>query len=138
MNPHTPKWIPILGVGVPMDFWMFRGRLQGSKLIYLCVGGVPHIFGKLSNRAKNLLQTSCQLEVCRRNYGPPKSLETQFWEFWDSNLGVSKQNGIWVLAPWPSTKTIIRKKLVAFPRSRPWWVLWVHVYSWFVCAPKVL
>jgi hypothetical protein len=24
MNPHTPKWAPTLGVGVPMDFRIFR------------------------------------------------------------------------------------------------------------------
>jgi len=35
MNPHTPKWTPILGAGVPMDFQIFRERLQGSKLIEL-------------------------------------------------------------------------------------------------------
>jgi hypothetical protein len=35
MHSHTPKWIPISGVGVPMDFWIFRGRLQGSKPIGL-------------------------------------------------------------------------------------------------------
>jgi hypothetical protein len=23
-----------------------------------------------------------------------------------------------------------------FPKSGPWWVLWVHVYPWIVCAPK--
>jgi hypothetical protein len=33
MNPHTPKWTPTLGVGVPMDSQIFRRRLQGSKLI---------------------------------------------------------------------------------------------------------
>jgi len=33
MNPHTPKWTPILGVGVPMDSQIFKGWLQGSKLI---------------------------------------------------------------------------------------------------------
>jgi hypothetical protein len=27
MNLHTPKWVPTLGVGVPMDFWIFRKRL---------------------------------------------------------------------------------------------------------------
>jgi hypothetical protein len=31
MNIHTPKWTPILGVGVPMDSWNFREWLQGSK-----------------------------------------------------------------------------------------------------------
>jgi hypothetical protein len=33
MNPHTPKWVPTLGVGVPMDFQIFREQLQGPKLI---------------------------------------------------------------------------------------------------------
>jgi len=23
MNPHTPKWAPTLGVGIPMDFQIF-------------------------------------------------------------------------------------------------------------------
>jgi len=29
---HTPKGTPTLGVKVLMDSWIFRGRLQGSKL----------------------------------------------------------------------------------------------------------
>jgi hypothetical protein len=35
MNPHTPKWILTLRVGVPMDYRTFRERLQGSKPIGL-------------------------------------------------------------------------------------------------------
>jgi hypothetical protein len=35
MNPHTPKWALILGVKVLMDFWIFKGWLQGPKLIGL-------------------------------------------------------------------------------------------------------
>jgi hypothetical protein len=31
MNPHTPKWTPILGIRVPMDSWIFKKRLQESK-----------------------------------------------------------------------------------------------------------
>jgi hypothetical protein len=27
MNTHTPKWVPILGVGVPMDFQNFKEQL---------------------------------------------------------------------------------------------------------------
>jgi hypothetical protein len=27
MNPHTPKWVPTLGVRIPMDFRIFWGRL---------------------------------------------------------------------------------------------------------------
>jgi hypothetical protein len=35
MNPHTPKWAPTLGVGIPMDSWIFRERFQGLKPIGL-------------------------------------------------------------------------------------------------------
>jgi hypothetical protein len=35
MNPHIPKWAFTLGVGVLMDSQIFRGLLQGSKLIGL-------------------------------------------------------------------------------------------------------
>jgi hypothetical protein len=35
MNPHTPKWAPILGIGVSMNSQIFRRQLQGSKLIGL-------------------------------------------------------------------------------------------------------
>ncbi len=31
MNRHTPKGPPILGVGVPVDYRIFREQLQGSK-----------------------------------------------------------------------------------------------------------
>jgi hypothetical protein len=27
MNPHTPKWVPILGVEVPMNFQIFKEQL---------------------------------------------------------------------------------------------------------------
>jgi hypothetical protein len=35
MNPHIPKWTPILGIGVPRGSWIFRGRLQRSNPIGL-------------------------------------------------------------------------------------------------------
>jgi hypothetical protein len=35
MSPHTPKWIPTLGVGNPMDYWIFRQQFERSKLIKL-------------------------------------------------------------------------------------------------------
>jgi hypothetical protein len=33
MNTHTPKWTLILGVRIPVDFWIFRERFQRSKPI---------------------------------------------------------------------------------------------------------
>jgi hypothetical protein len=52
-------------------------------------------------------------------------------------LGSLGQNDIWVLTLWPSTKYTIRGKVVASPKFGLCWVLWVHVCSWLVHAPKV-
>jgi hypothetical protein len=35
MNLHIPKWAFTLGVGVLMDFWIFKEQLQRSKHIEL-------------------------------------------------------------------------------------------------------
>jgi hypothetical protein len=40
-----------------------------------------------------------------------------------------RQNDIWVLAPWLSTKYIIRGKVVASFKFKPWWVLWVLLFD---------
>jgi hypothetical protein len=42
------------------------------------------------------------------------------------------------LVPWPVTKYTIKGKVVAFPKSGLWWVLWVRISLWFVLAPKTL
>jgi hypothetical protein len=52
--------------------------------------------------------------------------------------GLPGQNAIWMLVPWPSTKYTIKRKVVASPKSRSWWVLWVRIYLWLFLAPKVL
>jgi hypothetical protein len=46
MNPHTPKWASTLEVVVPMDSQIFKGWLQGSKLIGLTS---PYIIENLWN-----------------------------------------------------------------------------------------
>jgi hypothetical protein len=60
-------------------------------------------------------------------------------------LGISRlpfgspgKNAIWMLVPWLATEYTIRGKVVASPKSGPWWVLWIQVCPWFVLAPKVL
>ncbi len=53
-------------------------------------------------------------------------------------LGVLEQNAIWMWASWRGIKYTIRGKVVSFPKSGPWWVLWVWVCLWLVVAPKVL
>ncbi len=97
---------------------------------------MPHIVGNLLTRATTLLKTSLPSDVCPQSYGPPKSQKSQLWEFWDSHLGVSRQNDTWVLIPWPGIDYTIRGKVVASPKFGLWWILWIHVCSWFIHAPK--
>jgi hypothetical protein len=46
------------------------------------------------------------------------------------------QNDIWVLVPWLGIEYIIRGNMVTSPKFGLWWVLWIHVCSWLVRAPK--
>jgi hypothetical protein len=108
----------------------------GITLISLCVGGVQHIVGNVSTKDTMLLQTSSQSKVFTQSYRPPKSQESQLWEFQDFHLGVLEQNDIWVLVPWPGIDYTIKGKVMASPKFGPWWVLWIHVCPWFVCAPR--
>ncbi len=92
---------------------------------------------KFLTKATTWLQTSSQSKVFIQSYGPPKLQESQRWEFQDyQELGVPGQNDIWVLVSWLGIKYTIRGKVVASPKSRPWWDLWVHVCPSFICAPK--
>jgi hypothetical protein len=59
MNLHTPKWASTLGVGAPMDPWIFKRRLQGSKLIGL---KSFYIIGKL-------LKCRCPKWACMTHLG---------------------------------------------------------------------
>ncbi len=48
-----------------------------------------------------------------------------------------KQNGIWVLAMWPSIENTKMGKVVASPKSGLRCVLWVRVCQWFIRAQKI-
>jgi len=78
-------------------------------------------------------QRSSKEVMCLQNYRNPN-----FENFETSKLRVLGQNDIWVHAPWPNIENIIRRKVVASPKSRLWWVLWICVCMWFIYAPKVL
>ncbi len=43
-----------------------------------------------------------------------------FENFGTPNLGVSRQNDIWVLVPWPCIENTIRGKVVAYCKSKLW------------------
>jgi len=67
-------------------------------------------------------------QSCRSpNFG---NFETPPWE--------SRDKKPFGCGPCGKAQSIIRGKVVASPKSRSWWVLWVRVCPWPVLAPKVL
>jgi hypothetical protein len=65
-----------------------------------------------------------------------EGFHTKLWPY--KVAGVPRQNVIWMWASWRGTKYIMRGKVVASPKSGPWWVLWVQVCPWLVLTPKML
>jgi hypothetical protein len=66
---------------------------------------------------------------CRSsNFG---NFGTPIWESQD-------KKAIWMWASWRGAEYIIKGKVVASPKSGPWWILWVRICPWLVLAPKVL
>jgi hypothetical protein len=63
--------------------------------------------------------------------------KSQFQEFRNSWLGNLGKIDIWVQPLWLVIENIIRGKVVASPKSRPWWVLCICVCPWFIHAPKM-
>jgi len=100
--------------------WRATYRSKSSQWrIQLCFK--PHFNGKY---AQEVIGLQNRRKPNSRNFSIP-------------NLGVPRQNDIWVQAPWPNINNIISGKVVASPKSKPWWVLWVRVCPWLVRAPKM-
>jgi hypothetical protein len=98
----------------------------GITPISLHVGGVQHTVGLHLNR--RFVDKVMGPQRCDSNFG---NFGTPTWESRD-------KNAIWMLVSWPSIEYTIRGKVMASPKSGPWWVLWIWVCPWFVLAPKVL
>jgi hypothetical protein len=106
----------------------------GKLLKHRCLKWVCITHEKLSTRATTLLQTSSQSEVCTQSYGAPKLQESQFQDY---HLEVLKQKNHLDVGLMERHKVYYKVKVVASPKSGPWWVLWVRLCPWFVLAPKV-
>jgi hypothetical protein len=104
--------------------------------ILVCADGVQHTVGKLLRRATSLLQTSSQSEVWARSYEFPKSRESKPGQFWDSSLGVPGIKAIWMRVPQSNVENTIWGKVVASPKSGPWWIKWVQGRPWLVPTLK--
>ncbi len=75
MNSHTPKWTPMLGVGVPVDSQNFRNRLQKEKLVALMI----YITRKLLKHRCPKWARMTHLDIYNTSYGQKKS-----WSQFDS------------------------------------------------------
>jgi len=123
--------------GVKLAIWLSTTKSRELLWFPYVQVACNILLESLKKRGIILLRTLFQSKVYTQSYGLPKLQE--------SHLVVLGQNDIWVLATWPGTKYIIRRKVVASPKFESWWVLWVRVCLWFVCvylwlvhAPKVL
>jgi len=127
MGSHDPfgylkhKLWPKVGPEIKLPIWLLTTKSQESPW-FICMKVTCHIPLERSRQGLQICFKPHHNWRCKKNYGPPKSQKSQFWEFQDSNLGIPRQNEIWVLAPWPGIENAIRGKVVASPKCGRWWV----------------
>jgi len=109
----------------------------GINLKYVRTSGVPHIIGNLSMRATTLLQTYLNRKSSQDVMALQNAKSPNFEIFITPSLGVPGQNDIWMQPLWLITENIIKEKVVASPKFELWWILWVCVCMWLICAPKI-
>jgi hypothetical protein len=96
-------------------------------MIYLRAGGVSHIIGKFSTRLQLCFKHHCNWRFVQKIMGLQSCKSSNFKNFRTPNMGVLKQNDIWVQPSWLGIENTIRGKVMASPKSKPWWVLWICV-----------
>jgi hypothetical protein len=89
-------------------------------MIYLLVGGVLHILGKLLIRVTIFLKLHLNKRSTKEVLGLQSCKSPNFGNFGTPKLRVSGQNDIWVLVPWPSIESTIRGRVVDSLKSGPW------------------
>jgi hypothetical protein len=125
--------------GVKLAVWLPTTKSQESTQ-FPCVQATCDILLKSSRRGLQLFfwlhcDRSSSQEVMHPqsrgspgwcNFGTP-SWESRLMQFRDSLLGVPGQNTICMWPPWWGTEYTIKGKVVASPKSGPWWILCVRV-----------
>jgi hypothetical protein len=125
------------GPGVKMSIWLPTSKVKNRPDFLVCRWHATYHWKALDD-GYNFALDLISIWGYKQSYGAPKSQESQLWEFQDSQVGDSRQSDIWMPAPWPGIEYTIRGKMVASPKSRSWWVLWVRVCMWLVLTSKVL
>jgi hypothetical protein len=137
MGSHDPfghlkhKLWPKEGLVVELPIWLSIIKSQESTR-FPCVQIVCDIPLESSWRKLQLcLRLHFNQKFARKVMRPQNRKNPNFGNF-------PRQNAIWMWASWRGTKYIVKGKVVASPKSRSWWVLWVRICPWLVLAPKVL
>jgi len=125
------------GLGVKLPIWLSTTKSWVSPW-FLCFQVACDISMKSSWQGLQLFfrpQLNWRSE--RKRYGPPKSQESQFQEFQDSQVG--NLGTKWHLGASPMVKHREHYKGEGggFPKSMPGLILWVHVCLWLICAPTM-
>jgi hypothetical protein len=86
--------------------------------------GLQHCFKPHCDRrsVEEVMRPQSPRSPCWRDFGSPcwRDFETPTRESWERKI-------IWMQVPWRGTEYTIRGKVVASPKSGPWWVLCVRV-----------
>jgi len=84
---------------------------------------VQHAIGKLSTKATNFLKPHFNWRFTHKIMGLQSHESPNFGNL-GFRVGITLEspetNDIWVLAPWPNTKNIIKGKVLTSPKFEPW------------------
>jgi hypothetical protein len=132
------KLWPKEGPRVKLTIWLPTIKIQESTQ-FPCVQVLCDISLESSRRGLQLcFRPHLNQRSINKVMGPQSCESLDFGNFRDSHIGIPGQNAIWMWASWRGTEYTIRGKVMASPKSGPWWVLWVQVCLWLVLTPKVL
>jgi hypothetical protein len=141
LEHRCPKWARM----THLDIWNTSyGQKKGQESNWqfdsrpLKVGNQPNF---LACRWRATYPWKAGLQLSLRPHFNLRSACKVIWPQSHGSLDfgrLSRQNAIWMWASWRGTKYTIKGKVVASPKSGPWWVLWIRIGPSLILAPKVL
>jgi hypothetical protein len=131
-----PKLWAKEGLGVKLTIWLpttqSRESTRSRRAMWECNMALESSQGELQDWFKPRPDWRLGREVMMaQSPGSPKP-----GQFRDSTLGVPGQRATWAWARWNNAENTIWGKVVASPKSGPWWVKWVQGRRWLVPTPK--
>jgi hypothetical protein len=129
MGLHDPfghlkhKLWPKEGLGVKLAIWLPTTKSRESTR-FPCVQVACNISLESSWwRLQFCFRLHLHQRCAHKIMGPQSCKSPNFGNFGT----LTGQKAIWMWVSWRGTKYTIRGKVVASPKSVPWWILWVRV-----------